>query len=146
MSSKSIQPEALMQLADAYAEALFDQGLHRRAVDDAPENARSVLEAAIRSQHSRIEELEAQLEALGSIEPGRDWLPIESAPIGRDMFIVRAFDVQVTDKSFNYTSDAYVVWQPSPGEFVRWPHPFKPTHWSALPPKPAITHTGCKKK
>ena len=45
MKSKSIQPEALMQLADAYAEALFDQGLHRRSADNA-ENARSVLDAA----------------------------------------------------------------------------------------------------
>ena len=146
MSSKSIQPKALMQLADAYAEALFDQGLHRRAIDDAPENARSVLEAAIRNQHSRIEELENQLEALGSIEPKRTWLPIESAPVGKDMFIVRAFNVQVTANGFGYTSDAYGVWQPTPGKFERWPHPFKPTHWSALPPKPATTYAGHKKE
>ena len=59
-------PEALMQLADAYAEASFDQGLHKRTLDDAPENARSVLAAAVRSQHARIAELEAQLEAIGA--------------------------------------------------------------------------------
>ncbi len=47
-------PEALMQLADAYAEASFDQGLHKRTLDDAPENARSVLAAAeLLRQHTR---------------------------------------------------------------------------------------------
>lgn len=64
------------------------------------------------------------------------WMPIETAPIGRDMFIVRAFDVQVTDKIFGYTSDAYGVWQPTRGRFERWPHPFEPTHWMPLPPPP----------
>lgn len=60
------QSEALMQLADAYAEASFDQGLHKRTLDDAPESARSVLEAAVRRQHARIAELEAQLASIGA--------------------------------------------------------------------------------
>ncbi len=60
------QPEALMQLADVYAEASFDQGLHKRTLDDAPESARSVLEAAVRRQHARIADLEAQLAAIGA--------------------------------------------------------------------------------
>lgn len=60
------QPEAVMQLADAYADASFDQGLHKRTLDDAPENARSVLAAAVRRQHARIAELEAQLESIGA--------------------------------------------------------------------------------
>ena len=58
------QPEALMQLADAYAEASFDQGLHKRTLDDAPENARSVLAAAVRRQHARIAELEGHLSSI----------------------------------------------------------------------------------
>ena len=54
------QPE-VMRLADAYAEASFDQGLHKRTLDDAPEDARSLLAAAVRTQHARITELESQL-------------------------------------------------------------------------------------
>lgn len=46
----TIQPEAL-RLADEYAEASFDQGLHKRTLDDAPENARSALEAELRRLH-----------------------------------------------------------------------------------------------
>ena len=39
----SKQPEALMKLADVYADASFDQGLHQREVDPAPEIAREAL-------------------------------------------------------------------------------------------------------
>ena len=60
------QPEALMQLADAYAEASFDQALHNRTLDDAPEIARSALAAAILRQHARIVELASQLESIGA--------------------------------------------------------------------------------
>ena len=67
------------------------------------------------------------------------WMPIETAPVGRSMFVVRAFNVQVTDKSFDYTSDAYGVWQPTPGKFERWPHPFAPTHWMPLPLPPTTS-------
>lgn len=66
------------------------------------------------------------------------WLPIEKAPVGKEMFVVRAFNVQVTDKIHGYTSDAYGVWQPTLGRFERWPHPFDPTHWMPLPPPPGI--------
>lgn len=72
------------------------------------------------------------------------WQPIATAPIGRDMFIVRAFDVQVTDKISGYTSDAYGVWQPILGRFERWPHPFEPTHWMPLPPAPPIPASEAK--
>lgn len=66
------------------------------------------------------------------------WLPIETAPVGKEMFVVRAFNVQVADKIYGYTSDAYGVWQPTLGRFERWPHPFGPTHWMPLPPPPGI--------
>lgn len=59
-------PEVLMQLADAYAEASFDQGLHKRTLDDAPESARSVLAAAVCRLHARIADLEAQLASIGA--------------------------------------------------------------------------------
>ena len=67
------QPEALMRLADNYAEACFDQGLNQRTTDDKPETEREKLEKAIRRQHARIAELEAQLSAIGAggVEPLR---------------------------------------------------------------------------
>ena len=67
------QPEALMRLADNYAEACFDQGLNQRTTDDKPETEREKLEKAIRRMHTRIAELEAQLAAIGAggVEPLR---------------------------------------------------------------------------
>ena len=67
------QPEALMRLADNYAEACFDQGLNQRTTDDKPETEREKLEKAIRRMHTRISELEAQLSAIGAggVEPLR---------------------------------------------------------------------------
>ena len=67
------QPEALMRLADNYAEACFDQGLNQRTTDDKPETEREKLEKAIRRMHTRIAELEAQLSAIGAggVEPLR---------------------------------------------------------------------------
>ena len=67
------QPEALMRLADNYAEACFDQGLNQRTTDDKPETEREKLENAIRRMHTRIAELEAQLSAIGAggVEPLR---------------------------------------------------------------------------
>jgi hypothetical protein len=64
------------------------------------------------------------------------WLPIESAPIGLEMFIIRGFDVRVSDHITKYTTDAYAIWQPFRGKFERWPHRFEPTHWMPLPPSP----------
>ncbi len=64
------------------------------------------------------------------------WQPIESAPIGTSMFFVRGFNVDVSDRIRNYTTDPYGVWQPTLGKFERWPHPFAPTHWLPLPTPP----------
>lgn len=46
--TNTAEREALMKLVDAYAEASFDQGLHQRTEDDAPEAARKKLEKALR--------------------------------------------------------------------------------------------------
>lgn len=63
-----------------------------------------------------------------------DYLPIEHAPIGNEMFVAIAIDIQPTmNKHFTYTSDPYVVWQPAAGVFKRWPHHFAPTHYYPLP-------------
>ena len=47
--TNTAEREALMNLADAYAQASFDQGLHQRTLDDAPEEARAKLEKALRN-------------------------------------------------------------------------------------------------
>lgn len=57
------QPEAL-RLADNYADACFDQALHGRRQDPAPELAREALEAELRRQHALIAELVGALEGL----------------------------------------------------------------------------------
>ena len=49
------QPEALMRLADNYADACFDQGLNQRTTDDQPETEREKLEKAIRRMHDTCE-------------------------------------------------------------------------------------------
>jgi hypothetical protein len=66
------------------------------------------------------------------------WQPIETAPTsGREMFVVRAFNVPVTISGPPYTSDPYCVWiDDTSGDFARWPHKFPPTHWIPLPPPP----------
>ena len=62
------------------------------------------------------------------------WKSIDSAPIGMDMFVVKAFDVNDGHTGGQaYTSDPWCVWQEKEGEFSRWPHRFKPTHWIELP-------------
>ena len=58
------KPEAL-RLADEYAEASFDQGLHKRTLDDAPENARSALEAELRRLHADNAHADRYAEQLG---------------------------------------------------------------------------------
>jgi hypothetical protein len=55
------------------------------------------------------------------------WRPIEEAPVGKTMFVV----VSIRP---DYTTDPWCTWQPHPGEFARWPHPFPPTHFLLLPP------------
>lgn len=63
------------------------------------------------------------------------WLPIESAPVGKTMFVAKAFAQQIVG-SMMYDSDPWCVWQSSLGSFERWPHRFPPTHWMPLPPPP----------
>ena len=58
-TSTEQQPELLMKLADDYAEACFNQGLHQRTTDDKPEAAREKLEKELRRLHARVQELEA---------------------------------------------------------------------------------------
>jgi hypothetical protein len=66
-----------------------------------------------------------------------NWQPIETAPQGTKpstMFAVIAKDVVVCSNGVPYTTDPYYVWRDSDGEgFVRWPHPFPPTHWHPMP-------------
>lgn len=64
-----------------------------------------------------------------------EWKTIDSAPIGKEMFVVKAFGVSLMGKT--YTSDPYCVWQQKQGKFERWPHAcFLPTHWAQLPDSP----------
>jgi hypothetical protein len=57
----------------------------------------------------------------------------------REMFVVRAFDVFLHPKATApYTSDPWCVWYDEMyiddvDKFVRWPHPFPPTHFCLLP-------------
>ena len=66
------------------------------------------------------------------------WQPIETAPKdGRLMFVVRGFGVtNLNCGARAYTTDPYCVWPGDDGGWVRWPHPFPPTHWMSLPPAP----------
>ena len=75
-----------------------------------------------------------QIELALRDEPQPDgWLPIETAPGARKMFVTIAIGVQVTATGVPYTSDPYCVWRDPDGSFARWPHPFQPTHWYPLP-------------
>lgn len=62
------------------------------------------------------------------------WKPISELPddIGKEMFVVRAFNVVNTLDGPKYTSDPYCVFKRS-DVFVRWPHSFPPTHFLRLP-------------
>lgn len=55
--------EALMGLADDYADACFDQALNQRSVDDAPEFAREILEKELRRLHAENEALKREIAA-----------------------------------------------------------------------------------
>jgi len=71
----------------------------------------------------------------GEVRSGRQ--PIETAPIGKGMFVVRAFNVSNGFTGWRpYTTDPWCVWQATAGEFSRWPHHFAPTHWAPLPAAP----------
>lgn len=73
------------------------------------------------------------------------WLPIETAPDDRRMFVVQAFNVETglhtPSGGRRYTTDPWCVWK-CRGEFVRWPHDFPPTHWTPLPEAPNVELRG----
>jgi hypothetical protein len=59
---------------------------------------------------------------------------------GREMFVVKAFDVPLLNHSnVLYTTDPYCVFVYRMSDdlitssFARWPHPFMPTHFCLLP-------------
>ena len=55
---------------------------------------------------------------------------------GREMFVVRAFDVIPHEGAMLYTTDPYCTWLDEMlgmWVFPRWPHAFKPTHFCLLP-------------
>lgn len=66
------------------------------------------------------------------------WQPIETAPEPnkgqRTQFVVCGFGV----RDGTYTTDPYCVWRTFDGDFARWPHPFRPTHWMPLPAPPSL--------
>lgn len=67
------------------------------------------------------------------------WKTIDSCPKDRTMFVA----IGVTaGNGFTggrpYKTDPYCVWFED-GEFCRWPHNWKPTHWLELPEKPEAT-------
>ena len=76
-----------------------------------------------------------------------EWQPSETAPKDRKMFVVQAFDVETglstPSGGCRYTTDPWCVWY-SNGEFVRWPHPFPPTHWLPLPKAPNVELRGAE--
>jgi hypothetical protein len=54
----------------------------------------------------------------------------------REMFVAKAFDVQIKGHNYPYTSDPWCVWVENWAGtllFSRWPHPFPPTHFCLLP-------------
>jgi hypothetical protein len=78
--------------------------------------------------------------------PAEQWVSVkERLPeIGREMFVVRGFDVIPCEGCQPYTTDAYAVWMEG-DTFVRWPHKFPPTHWMLLPGQPVdSTNAGGK--
>lgn len=67
------------------------------------------------------------------------WSLIEVLPdfikYSRKIFVVIAKDVEIMPGK-TYTTDPYCVWYEESREddvFVRWPHPFPPTHFYVLP-------------
>lgn len=98
----------------------------------------------IKNAKERSQELESELMMNDPnyrnkfLQKAQGWLPIETAPRNQmEMFIVRGFNTRIGMGAYaGYTTDAYAVWADE-GNFVRWPHPFRPTHWMPLPPAPS---------
>lgn len=61
------------------------------------------------------------------------WLPIKTLPTSdnKEMFVVIGINISGLGSS-PYTTDPYCVWKEG-DKYVRWPHPFEPTHWCPLP-------------
>lgn len=59
--SKEQPTDDLMRLADDYAEACFEQALHRRSVDEYPEITREKLEKSLLRLHAENEALKREL-------------------------------------------------------------------------------------
>lgn len=65
-------------------------------------------------------------------ELASQWTDINlDPPKDKEMVVFRAFNVQ-QGTAGNYTSDPYCGWIQN-NEYVRWPHPFPPTHYMKLP-------------
>lgn len=66
------------------------------------------------------------------------WKKIENLPeiynTSRKIFVVKAIDIIPPRCNVLglYTTDPYCVWKEG-SEYVRWPHPFPPTHFFELP-------------
>ncbi len=68
-----------------------------------------------------------------------EWNSIETAPIGRKMFVA----IGITSGNEHtggvaYRTDPYCIWQDKEGQFSRWPHRWGPTHWAELPDFPKL--------
>lgn len=74
----NMEHRELMMLADAYANASFDQGLHQRTEDPKPEQARMKLLEAIRAEVQSA--LAAEREKCARL---CDWLPIGTGLQGK---------------------------------------------------------------
>ena len=73
-----------------------------------------------------------------------EFQPIETAPGHRTMFVAIAV---LPD----YTTDPWCVWKEEDNMtkenhfgFVRWPHPFPPTHWMAIAKMPTYQELQAK--
>lgn len=81
-----------------------------------------------------------------------EWQSISTLPDDyKGMFVVIGLDVLIPRVNKQYTTDPYCVWlnrnpllkiqEVLAEKFVRWPHPFPPTHWLPLPPTTSPTDT-----
>jgi hypothetical protein len=71
---------------------------------------------------------------------GREMQSDKSSCQSPTVFVVIAMNVPYPfNPNYTYTTDPYCVWVNEvdeymrPEEFIRWPHPFMPTHFCLLP-------------